>query len=347
MSAPLLAPHLAEPLTATDLAPCGADLEYAPKFLAFMTLARGSEEQQLGDSIIPSKEPNWRDVIAAGTELLAQTRDLRVAVILTRAAVHVGGLEGFAQALALIQGWLERFWIELHPRLELEGDYDPLMRSNALAGLADPQGVLKALRHSVLIESPVGSLSVGEVERLLAGKPEAQSIVTSSEQLTRIVADERGRNAARFAAIERAAQALKAIETLWTERLESEYWPDLALLSGLLSRLVPLVASSTSPAPAVVNTAHGEESQPIESGHRPGSLTGIPRQIDTRADAFAALAAARAYFERHEPSHPAPLLIRRVERMAEFSFWDMVKELAPEGLNQLQVLAGNSGESNS
>ncbi len=346
MSAPLLAPHLAEPLTATDLAPCGADLEYAPKFLAFMTLARGSEEQQLGDSIIPSKEPNWRDVIAAGTELLAQTRDLRVAVILTRAAVHVGGLEGFAQALALIQDWLERFWIELHPRLELEGDYDPLMRSNALAGLADPQGVLKALRHSVLIESPVGSLSVGEVERLLAGKPEAQSIVTSSEQLRRIVADERGRNAARFAAIERAAQALKAIETLWTERLESDYWPDLELLTGLLGRLLPLVASPTATAP-LADTALGDDIPPVESVGQLQSSAGIPRRIDTRADAFAALAAARAYFERHEPSHPAPLLIRRVERMAEFSFWDMVKELAPEGLNQLQVLAGNSGESNS
>lgn len=346
MSPSLFAPHLADPLAAADLAPCGADLEYAPKFLAFMTLARGSEEQQLGDSIIPPKDPNWRDVLSAGTELLAQTRDLRVAVILARAAVHVGGLEGFAETLELIRGWLERFWIELHPRLELEGDYDPLMRSNALAGLADPQGVLKSLRQCVLIESPVGTLSMGEVERLLGGKPDAQSIVTSSEQLTRIVADERERNAGRFAALQRAAQALKAIETLCTERLESEYWPDLELLTGLFGRVNPLVASPTSAAP-VLNTVLRDDTPPIESAHQSRPLAGIPDRIDTRADAFAALAAARAYFERHEPSHPAPLLIRRVERMAEFSFWDMVKELAPEGLNQLQVLAGNSGESNS
>ena len=44
-------------------APCGPNLEYDQEFLALEQAARGKEEQQYGDTVIPAEEPDWVDVI--------------------------------------------------------------------------------------------------------------------------------------------------------------------------------------------------------------------------------------------------------------------------------------------
>jgi len=62
--------------------------------------------------------------------------------------------------------------------------------------------------------------------------------------------------------------------------------------------------------------------------------------VDNRRDAFRALALARQYFEHNEPSHPAPLLIQRIEKLEGLSFAEIISELTPDGLGQLRQIAG-------
>jgi type VI secretion system protein ImpA len=50
------------------------------------------------------------------------------------------------------------------------------------------------------------------------------------------------------------------------------------------------------------------------------------------------------WIERHEPSNPAPLLIRRAQRLMSKSFIDLVRDLAPDGLTQLERIAGVAAE---
>jgi type VI secretion system protein ImpA len=46
------------------------------------------------------------------------------------------------------------------------------------------------------------------------------------------------------------------------------------------------------------------------------------------------------WLERNEPSNPAPLLIRRSQRLMTKSFIDIIRDLVPDGLSQVEKLAG-------
>jgi len=46
------------------------------------------------------------------------------------------------------------------------------------------------------------------------------------------------------------------------------------------------------------------------------------------------------YFTLHEPSHPAPLMIDRVQRMIDLDFMDIIRDLAPDGVHQLENIFG-------
>jgi type VI secretion system protein ImpA len=64
--------------------------------------------------------------------------------------------------------------------------------------------------------------------------------------------------------------------------------------------------------------------------------------VHSRSDALRALAVAREYFERHEPSNPAPLLIKRVERLAASSFLEIIEEMAPSSMDHIKMQTGLS-----
>lgn len=338
-------------LAPLDAAPegqsCGPDLEYAPRFLDFIANAQGKPEQQLGSSIIPAQDPDWRAVFKQGMALASESKDLRIAAVLVHAATQLHGLRGLADGLALIHAWLTGHWDGLHPPLVVEGERDPLMRMNALASLADPQGCLKAVRQSGFLNSRIGTLSIGEAEALLKGRPAADNaVVTSTEQLERLLSDERERNAGQLVALADAAQGLAAIEALWHDRVEADYWPELDALRDLLARLESLcahVAPQSGPA-AVPDAAlpSTDQNAPLIPGQAATPAATLPEHVANRSDAFKALAIARSYFERHEPSHPAPLLIRRIEKLADMGFAEILAELAPDALGQLRGLTGSS-----
>jgi type VI secretion system protein ImpA len=48
------------------------------------------------------------------------------------------------------------------------------------------------------------------------------------------------------------------------------------------------------------------------------------------------------YYASHEPSSPIPLLLRRAQRLVDKSFVEILEDLAPDGVDQLQVISGES-----
>ncbi len=50
------------------------------------------------------------------------------------------------------------------------------------------------------------------------------------------------------------------------------------------------------------------------------------------------------YFELHEPSHPAPILLRRAQRLLSLDFYEIIRDLAPESLPKLDLLSGQRNE---
>lgn len=318
-------------------------MEYSSAFLGLMALARGRAEQQLGDNVLPAQEPDWSQVLDRGAELLKQTRDLRVLVTTTRAATEIDGLSGLAGGLRLIHAWLVEHWDTLHPMIVSDGERDPLLRMNALAALADPEGMLRTVRAAPLLESHGGTVTVGDADLVLRGRPAAATaVVSSAEHLSRLVIVERDRNVKRISILSDARETLAAIEATWRERVEADYWPELGPLVATLDRVEAVVVSAGALIAARQGSAEGSlpsDAAAVSAGAlKPAGA--LPARIDTRAEVFRALAIARAYFEAHEPSHPAPLLIRRIEGLSDLDFAQILADLAPEGLAQLQQLAG-------
>ena len=147
-------------------APCGADLEYDPAFLALQEAGAGKPEQQYGETIIPAEEPDWPVVHEQALQLAARTRDLRVAVWLTRSSAHLGGLPSAVRGLQLVHGLLARHWDHVHPQLDASDGNDPTARVNALLPLLHPGAALADLRTASLTGKR-GALTVRDIELAL------------------------------------------------------------------------------------------------------------------------------------------------------------------------------------
>ena len=46
----------------------------------------------------------------------------------------------------------------------------------------------------------------------------------------------------------------------------------------------------------------------------------------------------------NEPTNPAPLLIQRAQRLMKKNFMEIIRDLLPDGLGQIEKLAGPSGD---
>ena len=314
--------------------PCGDDLEYDVEFLALGQVAQGKAEQQYGDTVIPAEEPDWREAERLGEALLKRTKDIRIGILLIRAYVHNAGLAGLADGLQALQGLLERHWESVHPQLVIDGDHDPFIRANALAGLADPDGLVRDVRLAALSKSAIGTVLVKDVE---AAQDSAQSgaSIYSREQLAAIFTDTAAQPS--MLALLAASDTFNAIVKLCEERLGREYAPDLSLLSTLLTTVARSVRASAAVEPeASSGDIDAVTGAPVAQTKSAGAVG----EIRSREDAIRVLDLVCKYIERNEPTNPAPLLIKRAQRLMSLGFLDIIKELAPDGMGQIEVITG-------
>ena len=328
--------------------PCGDNLEYAPEFFALEQAAQGRQEQQYGETIIPAEEPDWPEVERLAEELLSRTKDLRVCVLLTRACTNNRGLTGLAAGLQTIHALLERYWDEVHPRLIVDGEPDPFMRINAIAALADRTGLVEDIRNAVLIKSSVGPILVKDAEAALSSN-QSYEATFSRDQLIAMWRDTQttGQTARQqeWTAIIEADRALNCIAQLCEERFDAQLAPDISLLSKTLSTLVKnlrphessVMQESSEAEIDAINIVTDTVIRQVSRGH-----DGL--ELSSREDAIQMLEKVCVYIEKNEPTNPAPLLIKRAQRLMSLSFIDIIKELAPDGVRQVEVIAGIRGD---
>jgi type VI secretion system protein ImpA len=59
---------------------------------------------------------------------------------------------------------------------------------------------------------------------------------------------------------------------------------------------------------------------------------------------FKALDKICDYYEKHEPSSPIPLLLRRAQKLSSMTFLEIIRELAPGGLDEAHRAGGIPAE---
>lgn len=316
-----------------DAAPSGSDLEYDPDFLALEQAGAGKPEQQYGDTIIPAEPADWRTVRERAGALAQRTRDLRVAVWLVRSEARLNGLAAAAQAVQLVQGLLERHWDTLHPQLDASDNNDPTMRLNALAPLLASDAGLADLRAAALADER-GSLTLRDVELGLGrGEPASGEVVPGEAAVLEALAGLAERRPELVAAVQAAHDAVAAIARQLDERVGSGVGPDFTPLRRLFKCLADGLSGA---APA----ADAGEAPPAGAASGRAAGTGTPGTIASREDALRALERVCDWIEHNEPAHPAPLLIRRAQRLLTKNFVEIIRDLAPEAMGQVQLLAG-------
>lgn len=325
----------------SDESPSGPDPEYDAAFLQLEQAGAGKPERQFRneqkDVIIPAEPPDWRTVRELGLELASRTRDLRVAVWLARCGAHLEGVVGAYEGLALVAGLLESRWADVHPQLDASDNDDPTMRLNALAPLASTASMLGDLRAACLT-SARGSVTVRDVELGLGLAEALPEEVAPSEagarEALRVSAEQ---DASLPQTLRQGREAMDRILGILDDKVGASAAPDLMPLARLVRALDAACAAEVgAPAESPIDesVAVGPSAMPVQGA------PAIQGAIATRDDVVRTIDKLCDWIERNEPSNPAPLFLRRGQRLMTMSFVDIVKDLMPEGLDQIEKLAG-------
>ena len=346
----LLAPIGAE-------APCGPDLEYDPAFLALDT----SLEAAFADRAVgPEGDTgaDWKRIANDASTLFKRTKDLRIAVTLTKAWLNQDGLRGLHRGLHLIQQLLSLRWGSVHPQIGAQGDTEGLMRVNSLRGLCDARTVIAPLRAATLLRARgLQALSLRDLERALAisqghdkqPEPGAPDMTVVEASFIGCDLDE----------LERtwniAVEARTAASSL--EQLFQEHGTGAALRVGELIAQLEAIEGQLGPrvrgrrAALIAETTPEPEDEsdavsPSGNGHNghgaplPATAARAGGPLSSRADVLRELDRICAYYDAHEPASPVPMLLRRAKRLVNMSFFDIVRELAPSGVSEVETLRG-------
>jgi type VI secretion system protein ImpA len=322
----------------SEAEPCGEALDYDLSFLELEMAARGKPGQELGSSVIAAEPPNWVEVDRLAGELGTQSKDLRIAVLAARAALHLEGLAGFGRGLEALAVYAETFWPGLHPRPDEEDGDDQTVRINVLANLCDPEGLLGDLRRSPLTQSRVfGNFSVRdwlEAQRAAAAGddpagPDVSTIEGAFRDTPAETLDQRGAAiVATIAAVTRIDAAIRAnVDVMQAMRFD----PLLEIL-----RQMQTVVEEHKPA-QVEEAAPGAEGVVVRQA-------AASNDIRDRNDIVGMLDRICRWYRANEPSSPVPPLLERAKRLVAKDFMALLLELAPEGAAQFRALAGLTAE---
>jgi type VI secretion system protein ImpA len=312
---------------------------------AFADRAVGPE----GDSLAP----DWKRIAGDASALFKRTKDLRVAVTLTKAWLNQDGLRGLQRGLALVQQLLSLRWGSVHPQIGAQGDTEGLMRVNALRGLCDGRTVIGPLRSATLLRARgLPALSLRDLERAIAGvdkqqEPSAPDMTVVEASFIGCDLDELERT------LNVATEALASANAL--EQLFQEHGtPAVLRLNELIAQL-EAVDGQLGPRVRARRAALQAESEPevdvpelpptaAGNGHHHGNGAALPARaggaINSRNDVLRELDRICSYYDAHEPTSPVPMLLRRVKRLVSMSFLEIVRELAPSGMSEIETLRG-------
>ena len=336
-------PLLLTAVSATS--PCGEDMEYDAQFLQLERDAKGQPERSMGDSILPAEPPDWRSIQQQSLDLLQRSKDLRITHFLLQSSLALQGVAGLADVLKLIDALLREYWSDLHPRLDADDDNDPTVRINALSGLTS-DATIRLLRESILTRSrtfgPVSLRAALNASGLMNFHDEQ----LGAQQLNAAFLDSDPEHLqATRDALSAARAACEAIEQQVSDQVGSAQGVDLTLLKQplkqalqVLNQAVPDTQGSSEPEAVSDDNAPSVEYAAAPAAPRPAG------DIASRDDVLRSLDKILAYYTRHEPSSPLPVLLNRAKNLVHADFAAIVRNLIPDGMSQFENLRGPDSE---
>ena len=333
----------------SEASPCGADLSFSNEFDSIQESRRADDPTlDQGEWVTALKLADWPGVLEQCEKVLDSSKDLRVAAWFTEANARLSGYAGLAEGLDLCRLLCERFWAELHPRLEDDGDAE--QRSGNLRWLLTqvealaPQ--LPVLRHGTrtfsLRDIETAHTSARSNERSDDSASASSSSITPDD----IAAARRGTSREFFASnlidAKRAQQALVQLQTVIDEHL-GEDGPGFSGAKSALEKAVHAIGIMAREA----NPGSGSAApQSIEAGSTAtafakttGAASGL---LSSRADALRQLRAVAEFFRRTEPHSPVAYLADRAAQWGDMPLHQWLRAVVKDqsALSHMEELLG-------
>ena len=312
--------------------PSGENQEYAECFLALERASQPGEERQVGDDIIPAEEPNYVTVSELAEEVMKLSHDLRAAVQMAHAELRLGNMDDFAEVTKYVRGCIEDNWDTCHPQLDADDDNDPTMRVNSLLELSSSNTIIRALRLVPLTNSAAfGRVCLRDV-MVAQGEMERPSDMEKSLDLATVnaafsdTAEENLKEKAEAA--KNALENLKAIEDKFNTEIPG-LGPSFAEVNKVLEKIILRLEGTN------------DEVEGVSSAQSPTLVASVAvGAIRSIADVKKTLDQVITYYEKNEPSSPVPVLIKRAKRLVGADFVSIIKDIAPNGMDNVEIVAG-------
>lgn len=267
-------------------------------------------------------------------ELLASRgKDLRLMPHLCAALIFLEGLEGYASVVNLTRDLIQRYPDHLYPLPDQDSPEDDWARANTVADLLSGRDVLALIGPALVIEvRQSGRLTLAElVGGVLDSVPATEIPPTAlGAMLTELGPDGAAAQLARLEFIgNRLADLIACFEpkVLPVSRLSATF---LRAAARIRECLVP----ETSPLEVFRPTVSNETAIAASTGGSGRS------EMRSREDARRVIQDVIRFMEKIEPSHPAPLLLKRADRLMGMSFFDIIKDMAPNAVSDIERIAG-------
>ena len=261
--------------------------------------------------------------------LLAQRgKDLRLVPHLGAACTLIDGLAGYGAAIGLAAALLKAYPDKLFPLPDEDDPADVWQRSNAVSDLLSGDGIRALLGQVVVIDAKQsGRLTLAD---LVGGLRDDMPVPEVSEPNLHLALNEIGPER-----VQQLRLVLRDIEANIAGLVQAFDGGGLAA-----PRLADTFRRATSRIAAFAGEGDPQGASADDGGVGGGRGVKAEARLSSREDARRTIQDVILLIEKLEPGHPAPLLLKRAHRLLGMSFFDIIRDMAPNAMSDIERIAG-------
>ena len=284
------------------------------------------------------------------SDLLAQRgKDLRLVAHLGAACTVTDGLGGYTAALTLAAALLKTYPATLFPLPDADDPTDVWQRANAVSDLLSSDGIRALLGLVVVVDArQAGRLTLAELVGGVRGDIPVIEVAQAHLEaaLTEVGAERVQALLMTLRSIEAGiAELVGAFDagTLPAPRLADTFRRATARVAAFVDARAASAATAANAAlllsasAAVELCAAGVATAASNSAPTSAKVEG---GLHSRADACRVIQDVIRLLEQLEPGHPAPLLLKRAHKLLGMSFVDIIKDMAPGAMSDIERIVG-------
>jgi type VI secretion system protein ImpA len=332
---------------------CGVNLDDDSGFQNFFFESQGTPERFDGQSTIPAEPPEWRAVKKQAIEYLSKTRDLKLISVLAQSVLNTEGLFKFEQCLNGLAQQVKTHWHEIFPALD-EDDGDPLERISALGHLCDKDFVINIIRQLPIANSKVlGNVTLQKIDRAVSpGGAKNEGDLELPQIIGIFKESDTEQNTATYTVVNQCLTHLSEINKAFIEQAGNEYNVNFDATIEVLTNLSnSLKKYGDLRLEVVTETDEGSDASDSEQQSSDSASTNTATstsfsaanmKLTSRNEVEQCFSLILSYYSECEPSSPVPILVSRAKRLVNSDFLDIVRDIFPDALDQVQKLGGIS-----